>query len=77
MFASMHRSVALCSKRMLVEMRRHNYVTPTNYLELVDGYKKSVYLLLWPGILEVIRLQFDLLFPFHSYYAVSVLNANK
>lgn len=42
MFANMHSSVVLCSKQMLVEMRRKNYVTPTNYLELVDGYKKSV-----------------------------------
>lgn len=23
-----------------MELRRHNYVTPTNYLELVSGYKK-------------------------------------
>lgn len=42
MFAKMHRSVVLCSKQMLLEMRRENYVTPTNYLELVEGYKKSV-----------------------------------
>jgi len=36
----MHQSVNEYSKRMLVEMRRHNYVTPTNYLELVNGYKQ-------------------------------------
>ncbi|XP_013412698.1 dynein heavy chain 2, axonemal [Lingula anatina] len=39
-FAIMHRSVADYSKKMLNEMKRHNYVTPTNYLELVAGYKK-------------------------------------
>jgi len=40
MFAMMHQSVNEFSKRMLAEMRRHNYVTPTNYLELVDGFKQ-------------------------------------
>jgi len=40
MFSMMHQSVNEYSKRMLVEMRRHNYVTPTNYLELVNGYKQ-------------------------------------
>jgi len=39
-FAMIHSSVAVCSKRMLIEMRRHNYVTPTNFLELVEGYKQ-------------------------------------
>lgn len=39
-FVLCHRSVVNMSKRMLFEMRRHNYVTPTNYLELVAGYKK-------------------------------------
>nr|CAI5834494.1 unnamed protein product [Callosobruchus analis] len=38
-FATIHDSVAQCSKKMLMEMKRHNYVTPTNYLELVAGYK--------------------------------------
>ena len=38
-FATMHQSVAEISKKMLFEMKRHNYVTPTNYLELVTGYK--------------------------------------
>uniref|UniRef100_K1QIW0 Dynein heavy chain 2, axonemal n=1 Tax=Magallana gigas TaxID=29159 RepID=K1QIW0_MAGGI len=28
---------------MLAELRRHNYVTPTNYLELVSGYKKLLF----------------------------------
>ncbi|KAJ8920059.1 hypothetical protein NQ315_011713 [Exocentrus adspersus] len=38
-FATVHDSVAKCSKKMLMEMKRYNYVTPTNYLELVAGYK--------------------------------------
>uniref|UniRef100_A0A8D0HGT5 Dynein axonemal heavy chain 2 n=1 Tax=Sphenodon punctatus TaxID=8508 RepID=A0A8D0HGT5_SPHPU len=39
-FVTMHRSVARYSQKMMLELRRHNYVTPTNYLELVSGYKK-------------------------------------
>lgn len=39
MFALIHRSVVDYSKKMLLEMKRYNYVTPTNYLELVTGYK--------------------------------------
>lgn len=39
-FVLCHRSVVDMSEKMLFEMRRHNYVTPTNYLELVTGYKK-------------------------------------
>ncbi|PVD19154.1 hypothetical protein C0Q70_21718 [Pomacea canaliculata] len=42
-FSIMHKSVSDFSKRMLNEMRRYNYVTPTNYLELVSGYKKLLY----------------------------------
>jgi dynein heavy chain, axonemal len=38
-FAEMHLSVIQASARMLSEHRRHNYVTPTNYLELVKGYR--------------------------------------
>ena len=38
-FVTVHRSVVEMSQRMLFEMKRHNYVTPTNYLELVSGYK--------------------------------------
>ncbi|XP_065175861.1 dynein axonemal heavy chain 2-like isoform X2 [Sycon ciliatum] len=38
-FVTMHRSVGEASKKMLAEMKRHNYVTPTSYLELVSGYK--------------------------------------
>lgn len=39
-FATIHDSVAKCSRRMALEMKRYNYVTPTNYIELVSGYKK-------------------------------------
>ena len=39
-FVSTHRSVVNMSDRMLLEMKRHNYVTPTNYLELVSGYER-------------------------------------
>ncbi|XP_064408838.1 dynein axonemal heavy chain 2 [Latimeria chalumnae] len=39
-FVTMHRSVVEYSRRMLLELRRQNYVTPINYLELVTGYKK-------------------------------------
>ncbi|XP_066933177.1 dynein axonemal heavy chain 2-like [Clytia hemisphaerica] len=38
-FATIHQSVVQVSEKMLFEMKRHNYVTPTNYLELVTGYK--------------------------------------
>lgn len=37
-FALMHSSVSEMSNLMLEEVHRHNYVTPTNYLELVAGY---------------------------------------
>ena len=39
-FSMMHKSVEVCSGRMWDEMKRKNYVTPTNYLELVVGYKE-------------------------------------
>ncbi|XP_006151956.1 dynein heavy chain 2, axonemal [Tupaia chinensis] len=39
-FVTMHWSVARYSQKMLLELKRYNYVTPTNYLELVSGYKK-------------------------------------
>lgn len=35
----MHLSVINSSAKMLAELRRYNYVTPTNYLELVKGYR--------------------------------------
>ena len=37
-FVTAHQSVADVSKQMLQELKRHNYVTPTNYLETVRGY---------------------------------------
>ncbi|XP_059156869.1 dynein axonemal heavy chain 2-like isoform X2 [Physella acuta] len=43
MFTIMHKSVSEFSSKMFEEMKRHNYVTPTNYLELVAGYKKLLY----------------------------------
>ncbi|XP_047186413.1 dynein axonemal heavy chain 2 isoform X2 [Scophthalmus maximus] len=39
-FVTTHQSVAQVSQQMKLELKRHNYVTPTNYLELVSGYKK-------------------------------------
>ncbi|KAG9346625.1 hypothetical protein JZ751_006936 [Albula glossodonta] len=39
-FVTMHQSVDQYSQKMKLELKRHNYVTPTNYLELVSGYKK-------------------------------------
>ena len=38
-FAHVHLSVSDISERMLRTLKRHNYVTPTNYLELVKGYR--------------------------------------
>ena len=40
LFAVAHRSVARASDRMMLELRRKNYVTPSNYLELVKVYSK-------------------------------------
>ncbi|CAH8605754.1 unnamed protein product [Dicrocoelium dendriticum] len=42
-FANMHRSVSDMALVILSELRRHVYVTPTNYLELVSGYKSLLY----------------------------------
>jgi len=39
MCISMHENVAELSGRFLSETRRHNYVTPTSYLELINTYK--------------------------------------
>lgn len=39
MFALMHKSVSDESKKMYDEIRRNNYVTPSNFLELTAGYK--------------------------------------
>ena len=38
-FADMHLSVFQASAQMVNELKRYNYVTPTNYLELVKGYR--------------------------------------
>ncbi|VDP43277.1 unnamed protein product [Schistosoma mattheei] len=42
-FAYMHRSVTDMAVVMLNELKRHNYITPTNYLEFVSGYKILLY----------------------------------
>eukprot|EP00750_Incisomonas_marina_P005719 INCI14099.2.p1 GENE.INCI14099.2~~INCI14099.2.p1 ORF type:complete len:3630 (-),score=727.81 INCI14099.2:1911-12800(-) len=47
-FAVVHQSVEKASDKMLAEHKRHNYVTPTHYLELVKGYS---------GILNAKRVQ--------------------
>ncbi|CAL8125661.1 unnamed protein product [Orchesella dallaii] len=39
-FATVHFSVTDYCRIMLEEMKRHNYVTPINFLELVAGYKQ-------------------------------------
>lgn len=39
MFALIHTSVAEMSNIMLTDIKRHNYVTPTNYLVLVSGFQ--------------------------------------
>lgn len=39
-FSIIHDSVAKAAKQMQLQMKRHSYVTPTNYLELVAGYKE-------------------------------------
>ncbi|GBG32973.1 Dynein heavy chain 2, axonemal [Hondaea fermentalgiana] len=41
-FAFTHESVTKASEKMLLELKRHNYVTPTNYLELVKSYRELV-----------------------------------
>ncbi|KAF7401616.1 hypothetical protein HZH68_007436 [Vespula germanica] len=42
-FASIHSMVSKFSIRMANEMKRYNYVTPTNFLELVFGYKNMLH----------------------------------
>lgn len=39
MFKFSHKLVEKLSARFLVEMRRHNYVTPTSYLELLNLFR--------------------------------------
>jgi dynein heavy chain len=41
-FVFVHMSVLEASSKMLQEMKRYNYVTPINYLELVNGYRELV-----------------------------------
>ncbi|CAD7941177.1 unnamed protein product [Amoebophrya sp. A25] len=41
-FGLSHTAVIEASDRVLAEMKRNNYVTPTNYLELVSGYVKTL-----------------------------------
>lgn len=38
----MHASVVSASERYLQELSRHNYVTPTSYLELLSSYTELV-----------------------------------
>lgn len=38
-FVTAHQSVAEASLLMMEQLKRHNYVTPTNYLETVRGYR--------------------------------------
>ena len=40
MFKSIHKSVERNSEAFLQELNRHNYVTPTSYLELLIMYKQ-------------------------------------
>lgn len=42
LFSIIHHSVVEYSNIMIQELKRYNYVTPTNYLELVSGYKERV-----------------------------------
>ncbi|KAJ3195453.1 Dynein heavy chain 2, axonemal [Irineochytrium annulatum] len=37
---SVHTSVVETSRKMILELKRYNYVTPINYLELVTGYRE-------------------------------------
>ena len=39
-FALAHQTVANSSAKMLLELKRNNYVTPTNFLELVKSYRE-------------------------------------
>jgi len=38
-FVTTHQSTRSISEKMLVQHKRHNYVTPTNYLDFVNEYK--------------------------------------
>lgn len=38
-FVTAHESVGIKSEKMFEALKRRNYITPTNYLEFVEGYK--------------------------------------
>lgn len=38
-FVAAHQSVEEMSKRLWLQLKRHNYVTPTNYLETIKNYR--------------------------------------
>ena len=42
MCVDIHQSVSTTSKRFLAELSRHNYVTPTSYLELLGTFQKLI-----------------------------------
>ncbi|XP_025195967.1 dynein heavy chain 2, axonemal [Melanaphis sacchari] len=42
LFSIIHHSVGEYSRMMILELKRYNYVTPTNYLEFVTGYKETL-----------------------------------
>jgi dynein heavy chain len=42
MCQTVHSSVIDLSKRLLSELNRHNYVTPTSYLELLGIFSKLI-----------------------------------
>ena len=42
MCQEMHQSVAEYSAKFLAELSRHNYVTPTSYLELLGIFSKLI-----------------------------------
>ncbi|XP_018342049.1 PREDICTED: dynein heavy chain 2, axonemal [Trachymyrmex septentrionalis] len=41
-FSLIHDTVSQFSRRMAAEMKRYNYVTPVNFIELVVGYKEML-----------------------------------
>ncbi|XP_072759448.1 dynein axonemal heavy chain 2 [Anoplolepis gracilipes] len=41
-FSLIHDTVSQLSRRMAIEMKRYNYVTPVNFIELVVGYKEML-----------------------------------
>ena len=39
-FSLIHDTVSQFSRKMAAEMKRYNYVTPVNFIELVVGYEE-------------------------------------